>query len=108
MPTQVINMRDKKAVDEAARAGLFVYVGRDRHSIGPWGNKYSHLSSNVPGVVRVDSRSEAVRRHAEDTEKDSWKVARIKAELRGKILGCWCAPQAYHADTYAEIADRPE
>lgn len=27
-------------------------------------------------------------------------------ELRGKILGCYCAPKACHGDVLAELADR--
>ena len=27
-------------------------------------------------------------------------------ELKGKVLGCWCAPQACHGDTLAELANR--
>jgi hypothetical protein len=26
-------------------------------------------------------------------------------ELRGKVLGCWCAPQACHGDILAELAN---
>jgi hypothetical protein len=32
-------------------------------------------------------------------------TARIKQELRGKILGCWCAPKRCHGDTLARIAN---
>ena len=27
-------------------------------------------------------------------------------ELRGKRLGCWCAPQACHGDVLAQLADQ--
>ncbi len=27
-------------------------------------------------------------------------------ELKGKILGCWCAPEACHGDILAELANR--
>ena len=29
----------------------------------------------------------------------------IKAELRGKVLGCWCSPRACHGDILLEIAN---
>jgi hypothetical protein len=32
-------------------------------------------------------------------------MAQIKKELRGKILGCWCAPLPCHADILAEVAN---
>lgn len=28
-------------------------------------------------------------------------------ELRGKVLGCWCKPDACHGDVLAELADAP-
>lgn len=27
-------------------------------------------------------------------------------ELKGKILGCWCAPESCHGDILSELADR--
>jgi hypothetical protein len=27
-------------------------------------------------------------------------------ELKGKVLGCWCAPEACHGDILAELANR--
>lgn len=32
-------------------------------------------------------------------------IQEIKEELRGKVLGCWCAPRPCHADILAEIAN---
>lgn len=32
-------------------------------------------------------------------------VAKVKAELRGKVLGCWCAPHACHGDVLAAVAN---
>ena len=26
-------------------------------------------------------------------------------ELKGKVLGCWCAPEGCHGDVLAELAD---
>ena len=31
-----------------------------------------------------------------------WKARRV---LRGKVLGCWCKPEACHGDVLAEVAD---
>lgn len=30
---------------------------------------------------------------------------RVRRELRGKVLGCWCKPLACHGDVLAKIAD---
>jgi hypothetical protein len=27
-------------------------------------------------------------------------------ELKGKVLGCWCAPEACHGDILSEFANR--
>jgi len=91
--TTVVHCR-KAAYDE--------YVGRP----SKWGNKYSHLPSNVPGVIRAATREEAVRRHEEDVRSDPELMKAIKRELRGKVLGCWCDdPLPCHARTLARIAD---
>jgi hypothetical protein len=29
----------------------------------------------------------------------------VKRELQGKILGCWCVPQASNGDVLAQVAD---
>jgi len=28
-------------------------------------------------------------------------------ELKGKVLGCWCAPKEYHGDILSEWANGP-
>jgi hypothetical protein len=78
-----------------------VYVGRP--SI--WGN---------PFTVQQHGRGNAVRLHAEFVRKNPQLIAKIKRELRGKILACWCAPKGgvdveatlmCHAQTLAKIAN---
>jgi hypothetical protein len=32
-------------------------------------------------------------------------IAKVKAELKGKDLVCWCAPKRCHADTLLRIAN---
>ena len=32
-------------------------------------------------------------------------LERVRRELGGKVLGCWCAPQACHADVLARLAN---
>ena len=32
-------------------------------------------------------------------------MAKAKKELKGKVLGCWCAPKACHGHVLAEIAN---
>ena len=68
-----------------------VYVGRP----SKWGN---------PFVRGVDgTRSEVIKKHAE------WIVTSpLMAdihELRGKRLGCWCAPRSCHGDILDRLAN---
>ena len=80
-----------------------VYIGREVSEHGlhasKWGNPY---------VLEDDS----------DAERDrvlalyrAWIVEQPELmdsldELRGKRLGCWCAPKRCHGDVLAEMADR--
>lgn len=83
-----------------------VYVGRGKGS--KWGNPFSHKEGTA-AQFRVESREEAIAAHRR------WLWAQIKsgevsleelAELRGKRLGCWCAPyHACHAENLVAAAE---
>lgn len=70
-----------------------VYIGRP----SPWGNPFV--------VGRDGDRSECIRKHKEMVLANPELVQAIKEQLRGKRLGCWCAPENCHGDTLAEIAN---
>ncbi len=68
-----------------------VYIGRP----SKWGN---------PFRIGLDgSRRQVVEKYR------SWLLARpnlvetARSELAGKVLGCWCAPQACHGDVLVEV-----
>jgi hypothetical protein len=108
--TTVINIRSLSAEQLRLlyRGQLpgYVYIGRHWNTIGKWGNFYSHRPSNQPHIL-VPTRELAIKLHREDVlNRASEGIAQIKAELKDKILECWCKPLACHGDTYAEIADR--
>lgn len=69
-----------------------VYVGRP----SKWGNPYS---------LRTYTRAEAIVRY------ERWLGLRIDAgeldlaELRGRDLVCWCAPEACHGDVLLRLAN---
>lgn len=70
-----------------------VYIGRP--SI--WGNPY---------VLRHESeRAEVIRRYREYLLGRQDLLARLD-ELRGKRLGCYCAPKPCHGDVLAELANK--
>lgn len=85
-PTRVVHCRKEK---------YDVYIGRP----GEWGN---------PFVIGKDgSRADVIQKYREAVEKDPEKIQKIRNELAGKVLGCWCKPHnACHGDVLAEIADK--
>lgn len=80
-----------------------VYVGRP----SVWGNPFSHEDGTL-AQHEVATREQAVQ------EFEAWLlgqpdlVLRVKAELRGKVLGCWCYPRSCHGDVLARIANEEE
>jgi hypothetical protein len=70
-----------------------VYVGRPSE----WGN---------PFPLRDESeREEVIRKYREWLLAQPELVAKAQRELAGKVLGCWCAPRACHAEVLAQIAN---
>lgn len=91
MPEKVVHCK---------KAPFDVYIGRP----SKWGNPFSHLSGTL-AKFRVSSREEAVKRYEEYLLSRPDLVAAAKRELRGKVLGCWCAPKPCHGDVLARIAN---
>ena len=77
-----------------------VHCKRERHDVyigrpSKWGNPFV--------IGRDGSREQVIAKYR------TWVLARPELvaalpELRGKTLGCWCAPQACHGDVLAELA----
>jgi hypothetical protein len=67
-----------------------VYVGRGTR----WGNPY-----------KGSSRRHNIMAFERSVRKDPDYIAGIKHDLKGKILGCHCAPKDCHADILARIAN---
>ena len=75
-----------------------VYVGRP----SVFGNPYSHLPNK--GKVQVATREEAIELHRLWLQRIPELIERIRRELQGKDLLCWCAPFACYADTLLRVA----
>jgi len=76
------------------RESYDVYIGRP----GEWGN---------PFVIGKDgTREDVITKYREWLHAQPELVAKARRELRGKRLGCWCAPKACHGDVLAEIANQ--
>lgn len=81
------------AVVHVKKAPYDVYIGRP----SGYGNSF---------VIGKDgTRLEVIAKHRAKVLADPALVARIKRELKGKVLGCWCAPEPCHGDVLAEIAN---
>ena len=75
------------------KAEFDVYIGRP----GPWGNPFV--------VGEHGTRDEVVEQYAEWLLSQPDLVAKAKKDLKGKVLGCWCAPKLCHGDILSEIAN---
>ena len=69
-----------------------VYIGRP----SKWGNPFS--------IGKDGDRNEVIRKFTKYLLENSDLMAALP-ELKGKVLGCWCAPQACHGDVLALYAN---
>jgi len=85
-----------------ATFGSFIYVGRPTK----WGNKFTHKNGTAAQFI-VSSREEAVEAFENWIMSDEQASLResAKVELKGKDLGCWCAPLACHAEVLLKVAN---
>jgi len=87
--TKVVNITHKKLYD--------VFIGRPSE----WGNPFS--------VGKDGTREEVIAKHLQflkdKIKKDSAFFERMKAELKGKVLGCYCKPKLCHGDNYVSILE---
>ena len=81
-----------KSVVHCKKDKFNVYIGRP----SKWGN---------PFVVGKDgSREDVIKKYGIWLKGQDHLIKDIK-ELKGKILGCWCAPQACHGDILTNLAN---
>lgn len=91
-------------VKEVGHGGYDVYVGRANVRYGlvasPFANPYR--------IGRDGDREEVLAKYRAHLETKLQQNPSLREELRalkGKRLGCWCAPLPCHADHLAEIAN---
>ena len=82
-----------KKVVHCKRSKYDVYVGRP----SKFGNPFS--------IGKDGTREDVIKKYREWIKTRPDLIAAAKIELRDKILACWCAPQACHADVLLEIAN---
>lgn len=98
--TVVVNIKEGQGYD--------IFIGRG----SPYGNPFSHVKSAY-NTIKVASRQEAISRFREWIETPeivlvNWPKpsSDMLRALRGKRLGCFCAPQPCHGDVLIELAYR--
>jgi hypothetical protein len=92
MPTRIVNLK---------REPCDIYIGRAnprrRLRQSPYANPFK--------VGKDGTREEVIEKYREWLLAQPELVARAESELKGKVLGCWCRPEACHGDVLAEIVD---
>lgn len=81
-----------------------VYIGRPTK----WGNPYTHIQDGKTlAKYVVEDRNAAVNAYRDYiTNGDGKHLLDDLHELKGgKILGCWCKPQACHGDILLELLE---
>lgn len=63
----------------------------------PYGNPFV--------VDRDGTRDEVIERYREHLKSRPQLVKKIKRDLKGKHLLCWCAPERCHGEVIMEIAN---
>jgi len=83
-----------------------VYIGRG----SPWGNPF-RINSHTTRPQAIDKHQQWLWAWLKKGNEiringvnNRWVIEHI-SELRGKILGCYCAPLDCHGDILAELAD---
>ena len=70
-----------------------IYIGRP----SKWGNPFK--------VGKDGSREEVIQKYRQWVRTNPMLMTQLTTELKGKVLGCWCKPDACHGDVLAELAD---
>jgi hypothetical protein len=82
------------------RARFDVYIGRP----SVWGNPFGGGAAMGGRSTRV-GRDVALELYADWIRNQKALIERARRELRGKVLGCWCAPGRCHGDILAKLAN---
>ena len=90
-PLPCLSAGGNTLVVHCKKAPYDIYIGRP----SPWGNPYK---------VDKMSRAEAIEKYAGHLIEDPWLLTHLY-ELQGKVLGCYCKPEACHGDILARLVN---
>ena len=91
MTTNIVNLNRVNNLKQWLRNENNVYVGRPNK----WGNPFK--------LNKHNSREEVVQLFRQYILRDK-KLLQSTTELKGKVLGCWCAPELCHAEVLHQLA----
>ena len=83
------------------RAPYDIYIGRPSE----WGNPFTHIADRKTlAEFIVATREEAVAKYEEWLMTQPQLLAKLH-KLKGRVLGCWCAPLSCHGDILARLSN---
>lgn len=85
-----------KLVVHCKREPYDVYIGRP----SKWGNPFE--------IGRDGTREEVIKKYRRWIVDEHPDLLAQLPELRGKVLGCWCAPRPCHGDVLVELSSYPD
>lgn len=92
MTTTVVHCKGNKTSN-----ANYEYIGRP----GPWGNPFAISANRTRAQVITDFDAWV---HNSGEPKAKWIRENVH-KLKGKTLGCWCAPHACHGDVLKQMAE---
>jgi hypothetical protein len=90
----------KRMVVHCKREAFDVYIGRP----GPWGNPFSWKANTLAQFACT--KEDCLPKYEAWLMSQPELVERAQRELRGKVLGCWCAPGPCHGDILSRVVNR--
>jgi len=78
-----------------------VYIGR----AVPRGGFKASIWANPFKIGKDVTREECIAKYRAALLANPDLLSKLP-ELKGKVLGCWCAPEACHGDILSELANR--
>lgn len=92
---------------QALSDGTAVYVGRAVPRKGYKASQYANPFKIGKDGERVDVVIKYLYRLHQQCLDDPMFIVRLRGELKGKVLGCWCARyEECHADLLALLAEQ--
>lgn len=95
--TRVVNI---KTVDFDENNPDHVYIGRANKNYGLTGSKWAN-----PFIIDKDGTRDEVTKAYREWVKHQPELMNSLEELRGKILFCWCCPEACHGHVLIEMLE---